>query len=45
MMVQAISKQLRSRLPPEVKLLKNGGDIVFYGDTWGYIVRCDVTND
>lgn len=34
-----------SGLPPELKLLQDGGDSVFYGgDTWGYEVHCDVTN-
>jgi hypothetical protein len=29
-------------LPPEVKLLPAGGDTVFYGNTWGYSVHCEV---
>jgi hypothetical protein len=34
-----------SGLPPEVKALDDGGDTVFYGDTWGYEVHCDAANE
>ena len=34
-----------SGLPPEVKLLNEGGNTMFYGNTWGYEVHCDATNE
>jgi hypothetical protein len=41
---QMVFLQDDTGLPPEVKLLQDGGDSVFYGDTWGYDVHCDVTS-
>lgn len=43
---QIIFMKDNSGLPPEVKLLPNGGDTVFYGgDNWGYDVHCDVNKN